>query len=301
MSNAIKKVGLALGRKNLRVGKVAKELIALLVNHKVDTCIIKREDAQGLDTYGLPLITADKVGANCDVVLIIGGDGTFIHFAVANLESQVPLLGINCGRVGFLTEVAADQLDQAIPELLAGKYIVSERMLLKGEFEFRSNKNGKDKKAKAPVIGMNDLVVQALNGRLLEVKLMIDDKFVYCERSDGIIVATSAGSSAYALSVGGPVITFDAKAIEVVTISPQTLTSRPLVVPEEAKICIELVGGSAVACYADGHNQTKISTGDKIRITKHSLHAQIIHLESYDIFSSYRSKLGWHSDSENNK
>lgn len=285
MTKPITKVALALKPNDPSVVDTLKALVGLLHENNIDIFYL----SPPLTGYDFPLLTETDVADHCQAILVVGGDGTFIRYAIRAAKAAIPILGINCGRVGFLTEVSHKDIAEIIPDVLQGNYFSSTKTIMNNQVKH----SGKT----SELLSMNDLVVQSLNGRLLEVNLFVDDKFVYCERSDGIIVATAAGSSAYALSAGGPLIVPEMDALEVVNISPNTLTSRPLVLPGSAKITIELVSGEAVAVYADGRDRLNITPGDKVMVTKDNLQVPLIHHKSHDIFNAYRSKLSWHSHS----
>lgn len=282
----INKVALALRADNPLVVEATKDLIRLLREHNTEIFYLS-PPVPGLESYDFPQIEEKHLATSCQVILVVGGDGTFIRHSIVAAKAGIPILGINCGRVGFLTEVARTDIGTIIPDILQGRYFSSTKTLMSGKVC--------QGETITELLSVNDLVVQSLNGRVLEINLSVDGKFVYCERTDGIIVATSAGSSAYALSAGGPLIVPEVDALEVVNISPTTLTSRPLVLPSSARITIELVLGDEVAVYADGGDRVDISRGSKVQIEKDALSVPLIHHESYEIFSAYSSKLGWHS------
>lgn len=288
MAQPIKKVALAVKSDDSSVNPTLEVLVTSLREQNTEIFNLS-PDSSALAEYDLPQISEDDIAEHCQAILVVGGDGTFIRYAIGAAKAQVPILGINCGRVGFLTEVSHKEIESTIPAILQGRYLSSSKAVMRGRIH-----QGKEVKE---LLSTNDLVVQSLNGRLLEANLLVDDKFVYCERSDGIIVATSAGSSAYALSAGGPLIAPEVDALEVVSISPHTLTSRPLVLPGSVKITIELVNGEGLAVYADGRDRVDISKGDKVTVAKDNLSVPLIHPESYDIFDAYRNKLSWHSTS----
>lgn len=304
MAEQINKIGLALRTDNELAASVFEELVEVLLTNKVELSYISAEISAEISSgispttdkprhknYDFPLLKEQDIAKHCQAILVVGGDGTFIRYFMHAAKAKVPILGINCGRVGFLTELARKDIKRVVPEILQGDYSSSTRIIMKGLVKQGSAKTKE-------LHSINDLVIHSLSGRMMEAQLMIDGKFVYCERSDGIIVATSAGSSAYALSAGGPLIAPTARAIEVVNISPHNMTSRPLVLSDNSTVKIELVSEDEVAVYADGHNQINISKGAVIEIAKDDLEVPLIHHYDYDIFSAYRSKLGWHSTSE---
>ena len=290
MNKSISKIGLAVKSGEEVVNNTLQELLATFSKFNLEICFIGAppSDFNSNALGEIKSIDEKEIPNHCELIIVVGGDGTFLRHAKSTAEYKVPILGINCGRVGFFTEVARSDIASVIPDIIQGKYVSSERIILCGKL----NRNGE---ILCQYRSINDLVLHSRSGRMMEAALYIDDKFVYCERSDGIIIATSSGSTAYAMSAGGPIIVPQAMAIEVVNISPHNLTSRPLVLPDSAKITIEVKGGESIAFYADGWGGMNADVGDKIEIQKDIIKVPLIHHGSYDFFSACRSKLGWHS------
>lgn len=299
-SKPIRKMGLAVKPSfDENVIYTLRRLLQTLNQLDIDLCFICPPGKEFIppdikEAQKIKIIATNEIAANCELILIVGGDGTFLSYARSAALSKVPILGINCGRVGFLTEIATTDINVVVKDIAKGSYLSSERIMLKGEIKRLDRKI-------CEYHCLNDLVVHSQSGRVMEAELYINNKFVYCERSDGIIIASSSGSTAYAMSAGGPIILPQAMAIEVVNISPHNLTSRPLILPESSEIGIKIKSGESIAFYGDGRGEEITESGDEISIYKDELAVPLIHHTSYDFFSACRSKLGWHSQDEYNK
>jgi len=230
---------------------------------------------------GLPL---GALGACCDLILVVGGDGTFLHAARELAEHDVPLLGINLGRLGFLVDVSPDQVEQDLDQVLAGRFDEDARTLLTVEC------NGVKGRA------VNDIVVHKWNTvRMIELETYVDGRFVNAQRSDGIIVATPTGSTAYALSGGGPLIHPSLEALVLVPICPHTLSNRPLVIAGnsvvEFRICDFKPDQVRLTC--DGQVDLPLTDGAPIRIERSSHRVRLLHPPGHDHYGMLRAKLGW--------
>ena len=278
-----RRLGLAIKSGDTAVGKTLQHLQAVLKNIDVQLCSIGKPD---LPINAIPTIAEEQIAARCDLVVVIGGDGSFLRFAKAVAIHNVPLLGINCGRVGFLTDIAHDDIAEQLPRILRGDCLRDEHILLQGTLSRSGETLGKR-------TAFNDLVMHSGSGRMLEMQLFVDDQFVYREHSDGIIAATPHGSTAYALSAGGPIIVPPAQVVALVNISPQTLTSRPLLLPYMSKIRIDLLAGKDVTFYADGWQGIAMQVGDQIEIAVAEQTVKLIHPCNYDFYTACRNKLDW--------
>jgi len=231
------------------------------------------------------------LAAQSDLIIVVGGDGTLLAAARDVANANVPVLGVNRGRLGFLTDIMPEDLEVRLDEVFAGKYVEERRFLL--EVEVR-----RQGKVVDTAIALNDVVLHPGQSiRMLEFELLIDEQFVYSQRSDGLIVSTPTGSTAYALSAGGPIMNPKLNAIVLVPMFPHTLTSRPLVVDGERKICI-IIGNNndlspQVSCDAQSHINTQ--EGDELHISKMAQTLHLLHPEQYNFYETCRTKLGWGS------
>ncbi len=230
-----------------------------------------------------------ELGRHCDLVIAIGGDGTMLMASHLLCDFNVPLLGINLGRVGFLADISADNIKPDIDKILNGDYVEDVRFLLRGQV-FR------DEKCVYEDYAFNDVVIQRWNiARLIELTTCINGSFVHTHRSDGIIISTPTGSTAYALAGGGPVIHPSLDALLLVPICPHSVTNRPIVV--NGNSCIEVTIGTQEADQArvafDGESKFKLEPTDRIRIKKKDKNIRLIHPPGHDQFHILREKLHW--------
>ena len=237
----------------------------------------------------LPVATTDTLGANSDLAIAIGGDGTMLKAARLICDRQIPLLGINRGRLGFLADIPANSIQQSLSEILKGRYSEDLRFMLHGEV-YRNGKLISEGTA------LNDIVVQKWNvAKLIDFEIYVDGIFVHKQRSDGVIVSTPTGSTAYALSGGGPILFPSLDALVLVPICPHSLTNRPIVINGNSRI--EIVVGTWEIHHArltcDGDITMELESGDRVHIRKKDKKIRLIHPADHDHFSILRAKLRW--------
>jgi NAD+ kinase len=243
----------------------------------------------GLES-GQPAVPLQKIGNHCDVVIAFGGDGTLLHTASKIGESGVPILGVNTGVLGFLAEVVVDELRSSVQKLVQGRYAILERMILQVAVE-------------RPTEGftyhaLNDVVVDKGKGaRLITVEVSVDDAFLNRIRSDGVIIATPTGSTAYSLSAGGPLLEPTMKAVIVTPICPHSLTVRPIVLSGERELKIRLLSTDSMAqINIDGQFQFNLSREDMVRIKQAEYSLKWISMGKRDFYEILRTKLNWGAD-----
>ena len=237
----------------------------------------------------LPVASSDKVGTNSDLAIAIGGDGTMLKAAHLICGHGIPLLGINRGHLGFLADIPAESFDQHLEEILKGNYVEDERFLLYSEVH-RNNKLVCVKYA------FNDVVVQKWDvARLIELETYVDGTFVHKQRSDGMIVSSPSGSTAYALSGGGPILYPTLDALVLVPICPHSLTNRPIVINGNSRV--EIIVGTANVNHArltcDADIAMELESGDRVLVEKKDQTIRLIHPANHDHFSILRAKLRW--------
>ena len=226
-----------------------------------------------------------------DLVIVIGGVGTFMNIARLRAQYDAPLLGVNLGRRGFLTDVAVREIRECMEHLLSGKFRTETRVLLEA-----SMSSGNSNSQPLVSTALNDIVVHKSNfGRLLDFKITIDSEFVTALRADGVIVATPTGATAYALSAGGPVLYPSLPAIELVPVSPHTLTQRPVVVSDSCVVEIELVNAESgnASLVVDGHVRHDLEGDEKITVRRSRLSVEFVRIHGHTFFNALRQKLGW--------
>ena len=229
----------------------------------------------------------DRIGAAADLAIVIGGDGTMLSAARNLARHDVPVAGINRGRLGFMTDIALEDLQTSVGAILEGEGTVEERALLDAEVR----RNGS---TTLQTIALNEAVVsKGSQARLIEFELFIDGEFLYTQRSDGVIVATPTGSTAYALSAQGPILHPAVPAFALVPLNPQTLSARPVSVSEKSVIEIVLLHAVDARAHFDGLALADMAEGDRmvLRRSRHSIH--FVHPPGYSYFAMLREKLRW--------
>ena len=229
---------------------------------------------------------------NADLAIAIGGDGTMLYAGQLACAADIPLLGINRGRLGFLADVTPEEMCDSVDHVIAGNYRTDVRLLLDARF-IRPGETD------ISVIAVNDVVLQRReSGRMLDFVTRIGDQYVNTHAGDGLIVATPTGSTAYALSCGGPIIEPQLNAIVVVPVAPHTLSVRPIVIPADHKIELRLLERPDVKAEItiDGNSIGEIQPQDKLQIAASNSHLTLLHPPGYDFYSILRSKLHWGHD-----
>ncbi len=229
------------------------------------------------------------IGQHCDLAIVIGGDGSMLGAARGMVAHQVPVLGVNRGRLGFLTDIMPSEVEQKVGEVLEGKYITETRFLLDMSVI-------RDDRVIASGDALNDVVLHpGRHIRMIEFELYIDGQFVYSQSSDGLIISTPTGSTAYALSGGGPLMYPSMDAIVLVPLNPHTLSSRPIVVNGDSQIKLiigqEMTTSLNITC--DGQASDLVKAGDEIHVTKKPTRLQLIHPSDHNYYETCRTKLGW--------
>lgn len=272
--------------------KDALEAVLAVLNRRgVEVLVDIQPDTQGARGE-YRTVPRDELPAVCDLVLSIGGDGTLLLSAGLIYPRNVPLLGVNLGRLGFLTDLALADITSGLDAVLDGDYISEQRAVLGCDVV-------RDGVVLASEDGLNDVVVQKWNtARLITLDTYVDGKFLHSQRSDGMIVATPTGSTAYALSGGGPILEPSIRALVLVPVCPHTLTNRPIVVSDSATIEIhiatERLDESRVTC--DGNSIQQLLPGDCVRVFRREQSVTLLHPSTYDHFATLRAKLNWGRD-----
>jgi NAD+ kinase len=228
-----------------------------------------------------------ELPARADLAIVVGGDGTLISCARLMAERNVPLVGVNLGRLGFLTDIPADALEAAIESVLDGDFIPESRALLAGAVRRGSQ-------TLFSTLAMNDVVVsRGAMGSMIEFAVTVDGEFIYSLRADGLIVATPTGSTAYALSAGGPILHPALEAIALVPISPHTLSNRPVAIRGTSRVEITLARGADARANFDVQAHFELEPGDVVSVSATAKPATLLHPKGYRYFSMLREKLRW--------
>ena len=236
-----------------------------------------------IEDSGLP------VGETIDLAVVVGGDGTMLHVARSLASYALPMIGINLGRLGFLTDLSADRMHEGLDELLRGEFTVDERIMLQVQIS-----NGRDNLNES--IALNDVTLSKGNtGRMIEFETHVNSEPVGRTRGDGVIISTPTGSTAYALSAGGPILHPLLPAIVFAPICPHTLGHRPMVLDDSSIIELEILdlAGADGNVFIDGLKQLAVSGNEIIRISRAETVTRMVRINSHNYFTALRSKLGW--------
>ncbi len=251
--------------------------------------LVDRSVSPDFGTLRVTAIEESSLGKRADLVIAIGGDGTMLYAARLVATSDVPLLGINRGRLGFLTDVSPDDMLERLDEVLSGNCFEDRRTLLEARLQPEGGAEG-------VMTALNDVVVQKWEtGRLLDFETWIDGRFVNTHGSDGLIVASATGSTAYALSCGGPIIQPDLNVLVLVPISPHTLSDRPVVVPGGARVEVRLLErtDTHAQVLCDGAVLGELRPTDRLVVGPSQHCVTLLHPPGYDYYRLLRSKLHW--------
>jgi NAD+ kinase len=267
-------------------------MLARYLHERGMTVLIEEETARNvvsqLDLRSWTSGSFAWLGAHADMAIVAGGDGTMLNAARQLARYRVPLVGVNQGRLGFMTDISRNNMLAAMDDLLDGKFVPETRMLLEAEVLRDERPVG------APHLALNDVVVdKGAIGRMIEIELFVDSEFIYHLRADGLIVATSTGSTAYALSANGPILHPQVSAIALVPLCPHALTNRPILVGDRNEIEIRIVHGTDSRVHFDGQVTVDLKNGDCVRIRRSEYSICLLHPPGHSYFAMLRQKLHW--------
>ncbi|MDD5240130.1 MAG: NAD kinase [Sulfuricella sp.] len=249
--------------------------------------LVERQTAESTGVSAFPVASLEEIGERADLAVVLGGDGTMLNIARSLHAYDVPLVGVNQGRLGFLTDVSAEAMLETMAEILAGDYLSEARFLLAVTIR-RHGENVHE------ACAFNDAVVsKGATARLIELEVFVDGQFVYSQRSDGLIVSTPTGSTAYALSSGGPILHPTLEAVVLVPICPHTLSDRPIAVNSESTIEILLLRADDARVHFDGQRHFDLQENDWIIVRRSSQMVRLLHPLGHSYYSMLRQKLHW--------
>ncbi|HQA34342.1 MAG TPA: NAD(+)/NADH kinase [Casimicrobium huifangae] len=247
--------------------------------------VVERRSADEIGGTGLPVLAAPEIGAQCGLAIVLGGDGTLISVARQLAPYGVPIVGINHGRLGFLTDLSEGTVHDLLPRLLAGEYHEEARALISAEVSTDAG---------VEHFAMNDVVVnRGTTASLVDLEISLNERFAYGFRADGVIVATPTGSTAYALSAGGPILAPTVNAFTLAPIAPHALTMRPIVVADDSVIRITVARAREAVASIDGHHSMPLAEGDSVLLRRATTNVRLWHPLEYDYYHTLRHKLGW--------
>jgi NAD+ kinase len=268
--------------------EVVESLVSLLEHLQGRGLNVLVEEGIAAD-LGMVAAAADiaSIGANADVAIVLGGDGTLLNAGRRLAAHDVPLVGINQGRLGFMTDIARADMLPAIDRLLAGEFTADRRMLL----DARVLRDGREL---FRTLALNDVVVNKGDlGRMIELEVRVDGESLYVLRADGMIVSTPTGSTAYALSANGPILQPAVPGIALVPLCPHALTHRPITIADQCAIEMELVAPYDARVHCDGQSHFDARAGDIVRVRRSDHVVTLLHPPGYSYFAMLREKLHW--------
>lgn len=253
--------------------------------------LIDADTAKNTGLTDYPIAPLKAIGETASLAVVMGGDGTVLGAARTLAPYGVPLVGINHGRLGFITDIPLQESQNALSRIIEGNYRAEDRMLLEG-----SVWRGDQKMYSAPAL--NDVVLnRAGRGGMIEVRVELDGAFMYSQRADGLIIATPTGSTAYALSANGPILHPGLDAMVLVPVAPQTLSNRPIAIPGSGVLSMTLTASGRVETGASVHfdmqTWSDLQPGDRILVQRAPFTARFVHPEGYSFFATLRRKLHW--------
>lgn len=289
MKSAFKTVALVGKYKSPEVAAPLLKLARFLERRKVEVLMDRVAGSRaGRNRY--PALALEELARKADLAIVIGGDGTMLNIARTLAPHDVALVGVSQGRLGFLTDISVENLLETIGAILDGKFVAEKRMLLEGRISPRAQKA-------ARALAFNDVVVsKGARGNLIELEVRIDGEFMYNQRSDGLIVATPTGSTAYAMSAGGPIVHPALSVMALVPVSPHTLSNRPIVVSSDSVVDIIVRHAADPRVHFDSHTRFDLREGDRVTVRRFSHAIRLLHPARHSYYKMLREKLNWYRE-----
>jgi NAD+ kinase len=261
--------------------------LAVLLGQQGCEVYIESSTASHLSLTAYPIKKVEEFAGAIDLAVVLGGDGTMLGIGRQLAGSNVPLVGINMGRLGYMTDIPIQNVQTVLPQIIAGDYEADTRTLL-GAVVMRDGKKINQ------ALALNDVVVNrsGISG-MVELAVRVNGSFMYNQRSDGLIVSTPTGSTAYALSAGGPILHPRVAGILLAPIAPHSLSNRPIVLPQDIVVTIEVVDGREVIVNFDMQSQTHLQSGDIIEVSQSEKTITLLHPRSHSGYKTLREKLHW--------
>lgn len=269
------------------LSRQALEQIAHFLHDQGCDVAFEAETAHNMGIAGYPVLDVPGIGAQCDLGLVVGGDGTMLGIGRQLARYGVPLIGINQGRLGFVTDIPYVGYQQTLAPMLKGDFEEDHRSLMQAKVM-------RDGHSVFDALAMNDVVVnRGATSGMVELRVEVDGHFVANQRADGLIIATPTGSSAYALSAGGPLLHPSIPGWVMVPIAPHTLSNRPVVLANASEIAIEIVAGRDASANFDMQSLASLLHGDRIIVTRSQHHVRFLHPRGWTYFDTLRQKMHW--------
>ncbi|WP_084090734.1 NAD kinase [Andreprevotia lacus] len=286
MQSLFKTIALVARHNTPAIGEPLRRLAAMLEGMGVKVLIDEAAASEHAITTH-PSVARDAIGKLADLVIVLGGDGTMLGVARLLAPYRIPLIGINQGRLGFMTDIPLGDMERVVAEMLGGAFVPEERILLETTVIHDGVESG-------PYLAFNDVVFsRGSTGAMIEFETFIDRQFVYSQRSDGLIVSTPTGSTAYSLASGGPIMHPSLPALALVPICPQSLSNRPIVVNDNCEVEFLLTRSADTRVYFDNQSDCELKEMDRVLIRRYRNTLRILHPEGYNYYDMLRAKLHW--------
>ncbi|MCE2918023.1 MAG: NAD kinase [Rubrivivax sp.] len=267
--------------------ELLEDLAQFLLTLRLEVSV-ERETAFATGVQGFETLSTAEIGERCDLAVVVGGDGTMLHIAREMARHDVPLVGINQGRLGFITDVPVAEMRAVLQAMVAGDYEEERRSMLAASV-------WRDERCIHEALSMNDVVVsRGATASMVELRVDIGEDFVANLRADGLIVASPTGSTAYALSAGGPILHPSIAGWVLVPIASHTLSNRPIVLPDSGDVKITIVAGKDVSANFDMHNLASLLHGDQVHVRRSAQTVRFLHPRGWSYYATLRRKLRWY-------
>ena len=249
---------------------------------------LELETAQNTGITAYEALSPDQLGANCDLAIVVGGDGTMLGFARQMARHAIPLVGINQGRLGFITDISIERFREALEPILVGDYEMEKRAVLEGAV-------WRDGECIFEGLALNDVVVsRGATSGMVELRVQVGEEFVANMRADGVIVASPTGSTAYSLSAGGPILHPSIAGWVLVPIASHALSNRPIVLPDQGGVLLEIVAGRDASVNFDMQSLASLLHGDRISVRRSEHQVCFLHPKGWSYYATLRRKLRWY-------
>lgn len=276
-----------IGKYQAQGSRCALEGIAHFLGTQGCDVAIEQDTANNTGLTQYPTLDAAGIGAQCDLALVVGGDGTMLGIVRLLAQFDIPLIGINQGRLGFITDIAFEDYQDTLKPMLRGEFDEDRRWMMQAKVV-------RDGQCVFSATAMNDVVVnRGTTAGMVELRVEVDGRFVANQRADGLIIASPTGSTAYALSAGGPLLHPSIAGWVLVPIAPHTLTNRPIVLSDSGEITIEIVAGRDASANFDMQSLASLQHGDRITVRRSEHQMRFLHPKGWSYFDTLRKKLHW--------
>jgi NAD+ kinase len=276
-----------IGKYQAHGSRSALENIAQFLSAQGCDIAIEKDTAGNTGLTQYPILDVAGIGAHCDLGLVVGGDGTMLGIGRVLAQFGVPLIGINQGRLGFITDIAFDDYESVLEPMLRGEFEEDRRWMMQAKVV-------RDGRCVFNATAMNDVVVnRGATAGMVELRVEVDGRFVANQRADGLIIASPTGSTAYALSAGGPLLHPSIPGWILVPIAPHTLSNRPIVLSDSGEIAIEMVAGRDASANFDMQSLASLLHGDRITVRRSEHQMRFLHPKGWSYFDTLRKKLHW--------